>query len=80
MNNVCSCDKISYNTKPEAQAAIKGIKDDNKIKMNFYKCPEGNGFHLTTAKTGKSLKDIPHGLQSIIPLLTKKIRRKNKIT
>lgn len=77
MNRICSCDKISY-TKSEAQMAIKGIWDEDKIKLNSYKCPEGNGFHLTSAKTGKSLKDIPHGLQSIISSLTKKKTKKKK--
>lgn len=73
--SVCGCDKYSYDTKTKAQAAAMGIWDDDRIKMNAYKCPEGNGFHLATAKKGKTLRDIPHGLHSIVHLLKKK---KNK--
>lgn len=54
-----------------------GIWDDDGVKMSHYKCPEGNGFHLATAKKGKSLRDIPHGLQSIIHTLNQK-KTKNK--
>lgn len=68
---ICSCDKYSYNTKTEAQTAVMGIWDDGRVKMNTYKCPEGNGFHLATARKGKTLRDIPHGLNSIMHLLKK---------
>lgn len=78
MDKTCGCDKHLYDTKTQAQAAVKGVWDDHKTKMNFYKCPEGNGFHLTSAKTGKSLRDIPHGLQSIIHALTKIKSKKKK--
>lgn len=75
---VCSCDKYSYDTRSKAQTAAIGIWDDDRVKMNTYKCPEGNGFHLTTAKKGKSLRDIPHGLQSIVHTLNKKKGVKKK--
>jgi hypothetical protein len=74
----CDCEKHTYDTRGEAQTAAKGIWDDDKIKMNAYRCPEGNGFHLSTAKKGKSLRDIPHGLDVIIPLLNKKQTKKKK--
>ena len=78
MDSICNCDKISYDTKSEAQTAAKGIWDDDKVKMNAYKCPEGNGFHLATAGKGKSLQYITHGLGSIMPLLKKQKAKKKK--
>jgi hypothetical protein len=78
MSGSCYCDKHSYDTRSEAQTAAKGIWDDDKVKMNAYKCPDGNGFHLSTARKGKSLRDIPHGLQGIIHLLNKKKTKKKK--
>lgn len=77
MDNLCNCEKVVYPRKTDAQAAAAGIWDDDKIKMRPYKCPEGNGYHLTSVKS-KTLRDIPHGLQSIIPLLTKNKSKKRK--
>lgn len=73
-----SCDKFLYATKNEACAASKGIWDDDKVKMNPYKCPQGTGYHLATARTGKRLRDIPHRLNDIvnIPLKKNKINGK----
>lgn len=62
---MCNCNKEVYGKKSEAQAAAAGILDDHKVKMTPYRCPEGNGYHLTSARTGKRLRDIPHGLGSI---------------
>lgn len=78
MEDRCDCEKYSYETKVAAQTAAKGIWDDDRIKMNAYRCPEGNGFHLTTARKGKSLRDIPHGLHGIIHSLNKKKPKKKK--
>lgn len=75
--SACSCDKYSYDTRSKAQTAAMGIWDDDRVKMNAYQCPEGNGYHLATAKKGKSLRDIPHGLNSIAHSLNKK-KSKNK--
>ncbi len=72
----CSCDKAVYHKKSEAQAAAFGIWDDDKIKMVPYKCPEGNFYHLATAKTGKTLRHIPHGMKYIKISITKKRKRK----
>lgn len=72
MDGSCYCDKISYDTRSEAQTAVKGIWDDNRVKMSAYSCPEGNGFHLATSKNGKTLRDIPHGLNGIIHSINKK--------
>lgn len=76
--SICSCDKQSYDTRSEAQTAAMGIWDDDRVKMNAYKCPEGNGFHLATAKNGKTLRDIPHGLNSIVHALNKNKTKKKK--
>lgn len=76
--SICSCDKYSYDTKSEAQTAVMGIWDDDRVKMNHYPYPEGNGFHISTAKKGKSLRDIPHGLQSIVHTLNQKKAKKKK--
>jgi hypothetical protein len=78
MSDSCYCDKYSYDTRSEAQTAAKGIWDDDRIKMNAYRCPEGNGFHLSTARKGKSLRDIPHGLQNIMHSLKKNKSKKKK--
>lgn len=72
----CNCEKISYTRKSEAQAAASGILDDHKAKMIPYKCPEGNGYHLATARTGKTLRDIPHGLGIIKHSIEQKFNRK----
>lgn len=71
----CSeCNKEVYSTKSEAATAAKGIWDDNKVKMNPYKCPVASYYHLSTARTGKRLRDIPHRLNDLSdkPLKKKK--------
>lgn len=74
----CNCDKVAYTKKSEAQAAALGIWDDDRIKMVPYKCPENNGYHLASARTGKTLRDIPHGLESIKHSLNKTKRKKKR--
>jgi len=76
MGSSCNCDKHSYDTRSEAQAAVKGIWDDDKVKMTAYECPEGNGFHLATARKGKTLRDIPHGLHGIMHSINKTKKKK----
>ncbi len=76
--NTCNCEKHSYDTKSEAQTAAKGIWDDDRVKMTPYRCPDGNGFHLATAGKGKSLRSIPHGLGSIVPMLKKHKSKKKR--
>ncbi len=78
MDITCNCGKNAFATKTEARTAAIGIWDDDKIKMTPYKCPEGNGYHLTTAGTGKRLRDIPHGLHGIVASLNKKGRKKKR--
>jgi len=78
MEVTCNCYKNSFETKTEARAAAIGIWDDDKVKMTPYRCPEGNGWHLTTVGTGKTLRYISHGLQGIVASLNKKTKKKKR--
>lgn len=78
MDNICDCEKYSYDTKSKAQTAAKGIWYEDRVKMNPYKCPEGIGYHLATAGKIKGIRDIPHGLQTILHSLNKKKTKKKK--
>lgn len=78
MEITCNCGKNPFETKTEARAAAIGIWDDDKIKMTPYKCPEGNGWHLYSVGTGKSLRNIPHGLHGVVVALNKKGRKKKR--
>lgn len=60
----CSSDKVRYSRRSDAQAAARGIWDEDKVKMYAYQCNECQGYHLATAGTGKTLREIPHGLGS----------------
>lgn len=50
---VCSCRahdgslKLSYKTYEDAQKMVN-IRANAGVTLNIYKCPEGNGYHLTS--------------------------------
>lgn len=79
MSKFCDCEKVAYASKSEAQEAARGIWDDDKIHMTPYKCPEGNGYHLATGKTGKTLRDIPHRLNDVVKIPLKKKSKNDKM-
>jgi hypothetical protein len=72
----CPSDKIIYQKKQQAADAAKGIWHDDKIKMNVYKCSDCNFYHLSSAGSGKSLQTLSHGLNSILPALNKKKKKR----
>jgi hypothetical protein len=74
----CNCEKVLYETITEARAAATGIWDEDKVKLTPYKCPDKSGWHLTTVGKGKTLRDIPHGLQGIVASLNKKVSKKKR--
>ena len=53
---VCTCNKIFYELKKYAKQAIKQQKayGHKNGKVRVYKCPSGDGFHLTTANSEKT--------------------------
>ena len=53
-NNNCSCvdhlgnKKDAYSTKLDAEKLINLRKDNNNIDLYIFKCPENNGYHITS--------------------------------